>query len=87
VLDREVAAADTTDLKRKRVLMLDLNKITDVKNNSGDTDGALTAIEESVSRPCQGQRQYLDPPRRLDRAREARRWKDYFLSLRKSTSQ
>jgi hypothetical protein len=52
--------------------MLDLNKITDVKNNSGDTDGALTAIEESVSRPCQGQRQYLDPPRRLDRAREAR---------------
>jgi tetratricopeptide (TPR) repeat protein len=49
VLDRDVAAADTSDLKRKRVLMLDLNKITDVKNNSGDTDGALTAIEESVS--------------------------------------
>jgi hypothetical protein len=49
VFDNAVVAADQSDLKRKRILMLDLNKIADVKNNNGDSDGALMAIKASLA--------------------------------------
>ena len=47
-LDREVAAANIGDTKRQRWVSVDLNKIASLKLDSGDTDGALAAAEESL---------------------------------------
>ena len=48
-LDREVAAANIGDTKRQRWVSVDLNKIASLKLDSGGTDGALAAAEESLN--------------------------------------